>query len=139
MQAKSVIEDRRVHYNEDRPHSSIDGLTPKVFKKQEAKKGGEAKDEDRQPRTQPRPRVLSSTRSSSEESRRVMLDVSEGVMATWRLMVEQGRKSGCTHSQPDLIIDATARQHGLVVVTRDNSEYRRAKVAVFDPWRDGSI
>jgi predicted nucleic acid-binding protein len=68
-----------------------------------------------------------------------VLDVSEDVMLTWRLMVEQGRKSGHTHSQPDLIIAAIARQHGLVVVTRDTSEYRRAKVAVFDPWRDGSI
>ena len=64
------------------------------------------------------------------------LDVSEDVMLTWRLMIEQGRKSGHTYSQPDLIIAAIARQHGLTVVTRDTSEYRRAKVAVFDPWRD---
>lgn len=52
------------------------------------------------------------------------------------LMVEQGRMSGQTGSQPDLIIAAIARQHGLTVVTRDTSEYRRAKVAMFDPWRD---
>lgn len=68
-----------------------------------------------------------------------VLDVSEDVMLTWRLMVEEGRKVGHTYSQPDLIIAATARQHGLAVVTRDTAEYRRAKVAVFDPWRDGSI
>ena len=48
MEAKAVIEDWRVHYNEDRPHSSIDYLTPKAFKKQEAKKARRAKDEDQQ-------------------------------------------------------------------------------------------
>ena len=31
-----------------RPHSSIDYLTPKAFKKQEAKKARKAKDEDQQ-------------------------------------------------------------------------------------------
>jgi putative transposase len=48
MEAKAVIEGWRVHYNEDRPHSSIDYLTPKAFKKQEAKKARKAKDEDQQ-------------------------------------------------------------------------------------------
>ena len=52
------------------------------------------------------------------------------------LMVEQGRMSGQPGSQPDLIIAATARQHGLKIVTRDTSEYRCAKVAAFDPRRD---
>lgn len=66
---------------------------------------------------------------------RRVLDVSEDVMLTWRLMVEQGRKSGHTYSQPDLIIAAIARRHGLTVVTRDTAEYDRAKVDVFDPWR----
>jgi predicted nucleic acid-binding protein len=52
------------------------------------------------------------------------------------LMVEQGRMSGQTGSQPDLIIAAIAREGGLKIVIRDTSEYRRAKVPVFDPWRD---
>src|SRR5579871_6748390 len=40
-----------------------------------------------------------------------ILPVSEDVMFTWRLLVEQGRKTGHTFSQPDLIIAATAIQH----------------------------
>ena len=45
------------------------------------------------------------------------LEVSEDVMFKWRLLVEEGRKTGHTYSQPDLIIAATALQHGSVRVT----------------------
>ena len=48
MEAKAVIEGWRVHYNEDRPHSSIAYLTPKAFKKQEEKKARMAKGEEDQ-------------------------------------------------------------------------------------------
>lgn len=64
------------------------------------------------------------------------LAVTEDIMYKWRLMVEQGRKSGHTFSQPDLIIAATGQHHGLTVVSRDTSEYIRARVAVLNPWVD---
>ena len=67
---------------------------------------------------------------------RRMLPISEDVMFKWRLMVEEGRKAGHTFSQPDLIIAATAAHHDLIVVTRDASDFRRARVPVFDPWTD---
>jgi toxin FitB len=65
-----------------------------------------------------------------------VLAISEDVMFKWRLMVEEGRKTGHTFSQPDLIIAATAQHHGLTVVSRDTSEYERARVEVFNPWVD---
>ncbi len=65
-----------------------------------------------------------------------VLAVSEDVMFKWRLLVEDGRKVGHTFSQPDLIIAATALHHGLTVVTRDVSDYQRARAPVFDPWLD---
>ena len=65
-----------------------------------------------------------------------VLPVSEDVMFRWRLLVEEGRKAGHTFSQPDLIIAATALQHGLTVVTRDTADYARARVTVFNPWVD---
>ena len=37
-----------------------------------------------------------------------VLPVTEDVMLKWRLLVEEGRKTGHTFSQPDLIIGATA-------------------------------
>lgn len=46
-----------------------------------------------------------------------VLAISEDVMFKWRLLVEEGRKTGHTYSQPDLIIAATALHHGLTVVS----------------------
>jgi predicted nucleic acid-binding protein len=51
-----------------------------------------------------------------------------------RPLVEEGRKSGHTFSQPDLIIAATALQHGLTIVSRDVSDYQLANVPVLNPW-----
>jgi predicted nucleic acid-binding protein len=48
--------------------------------------------------------------------------------------MEEGRKTGHTFSQPDLIIAATALQHGFTVVTRDRSDFDKARVPVFNPW-----
>jgi predicted nucleic acid-binding protein len=64
-----------------------------------------------------------------------VLPVTEDVMFKWRLLVEDGRKGGHTFSQPDLIIAATALDHGLTVVSRDTTEYERARVPVLNPWR----
>jgi hypothetical protein len=55
-------------------------------------------------------------------------------MLKWRLLVEQGRKARHTFSRPDLIIAATALQHGLTVVSRDISDYQKAGVSVLNPW-----
>jgi predicted nucleic acid-binding protein len=63
-----------------------------------------------------------------------VLEIGEEIMLKWRLLVEEGRKSGHTFSQPDLIIAATALHHGLTIVTRDTSEYEIANVPVLNPW-----
>jgi len=63
-----------------------------------------------------------------------VLEIDEEIMLKWRLLVEEGRKSGHTFSQPDLIIAATALHHGLTIVSRDTSEYELAKAAVLNPW-----
>lgn len=65
-----------------------------------------------------------------------VLEVSEDVMFKWRLLVEDGRKTGHTFSQPDLIIAATALHHGLTVVTRDTGDYLLARVSLLNPWAD---
>jgi toxin FitB len=63
-----------------------------------------------------------------------VLSVSEDVIFRWRLLVEEGRKTGHTFSQPDLIIAATAQQHGLTVFSRDTTGFTKAHVSVFNPW-----
>jgi len=67
-----------------------------------------------------------------------VLPVSEDVMLKWRLMVEEGRKTGHTFSQPDLIIAAIAAHYGLTVVSRDVSDFERAKVLCINPWNIAS-
>jgi predicted nucleic acid-binding protein len=63
------------------------------------------------------------------------LPVTEDIMFKWRLMVEEGRKAGHTYSQPDLIVAATALCHGLTILSRDTSDYERARVPVVNLWR----
>jgi hypothetical protein len=65
-----------------------------------------------------------------------VLPVTEDIMFKWRLMVEEGRKTGHTFSQPDLIIAATGQHHGLTIVSRDTADCLKARVAVFNPWKD---
>lgn len=63
-----------------------------------------------------------------------VLPVTEGILLEWRLMIEAGRKTGHTFSHPDVLIAATAAYRGLIVVTRDTSEYIAAGVEVLNPW-----
>jgi predicted nucleic acid-binding protein len=45
-----------------------------------------------------------------------VLDLDEEVLLKWRLLVEDGRKSGHTFAEPDLFIAATALHFGLTIV-----------------------
>ncbi|TAL76870.1 MAG: type II toxin-antitoxin system VapC family toxin [Beijerinckiaceae bacterium] len=65
---------------------------------------------------------------------RRMLPVSEDIMFKWRLLVEEGRKIRHTFSQPDLIIAATALHHGMTLVSRNTSDFEKARVPIFNPW-----
>ena len=65
-----------------------------------------------------------------------VLQVTEDILLKWRLLGEEGRKTGHTFSQPDLIIAATAQHHGLTIVSRDTAEYLKARVAVYNPWTE---
>src|SRR6202040_2374819 len=65
-----------------------------------------------------------------------VLPVSEDIMFKWRLLVEDGRKTGHTFSQPGVIIAATALHHGLTVVSRDVRDYQKARATVLNPWSE---
>jgi predicted nucleic acid-binding protein len=67
---------------------------------------------------------------------RRVLPVTEDIMLKWRVLVEEGRKSRHTFSQPDLIIAATALHHGLTLVTRDTTDYEKARLQIRNPWLD---
>jgi predicted nucleic acid-binding protein len=63
-----------------------------------------------------------------------VIEISEDVMFRWRMLVEEGRRSGRTFSQPDLIIAATALEHGLTLVTRNVRDFEGLGVDVLNPW-----
>ena len=63
-----------------------------------------------------------------------VLEITEDIMLRWRLLVEEGRKRGHTFSQPDLIIAATALEHGLTLVTRNVNDFTGLGVALLNPW-----
>lgn len=63
-----------------------------------------------------------------------VLDIDEEVILRWREMVERGRKSGHTFSQPDLFLAATADLHQLHLVTRNCNDLAQTGVPVFNPW-----
>jgi predicted nucleic acid-binding protein len=60
--------------------------------------------------------------------------ISEDIILRWRKMIEHGRKIGRTPSQPDLMIAATAAEHGLTVVTRNVKDFIGLNITVLNPW-----
>lgn len=64
-----------------------------------------------------------------------VLPLTEDILLKWRVLMEQGRKTGHTYSQIDLIIACTALHHGLTVVTRDRTDFDKAQVPVLNPWQ----
>ena len=63
-----------------------------------------------------------------------VLPVTEDTLLKWRPLMEGGRRIGYTYSHPDLVLAATALHHGLSVVTRNRSDFEKARVPVFNPW-----
>ena len=63
-----------------------------------------------------------------------VLSVTENALLRWRLILEAGRATGHTFSEPDLLVAALASLADHIVVSRDTSECVAAGVPVFDPW-----
>ncbi len=63
-----------------------------------------------------------------------ILEVTEAVMLRWCLLHQAGRKAGHTYSRPDLIIAATALEHGLTVVTRNVNDFQHTGTVLLNPW-----
>ena len=61
-----------------------------------------------------------------------ILPVDEEVILQWRRMVARGREKAVTFSQPDLFI--TAQVHSLTLCTRNEKDFRKTNVQVFNPW-----
>ena len=66
----------------------------------------------------------------------IFLTVSSANRRRLPALVKDGRKSGHTFTQPDLIIAATAFCHGMAIVSRDTADYSKTRLSIFNPWQD---
>jgi predicted nucleic acid-binding protein len=63
-----------------------------------------------------------------------IIPLAENTLLRWRVMLEHCRKRGHSVAEPDLMLAATAVEHGLAIVTRDSAPFRRLGLEVVDPW-----
>ena len=70
--------------------------------------------------------------SRSFENR--ILPLTLDVLIDWLSLAGQLRARGRPQSAPDLLIAATARVHGLILVTRNVRDFARTGVTVYDPF-----
>lgn len=65
-----------------------------------------------------------------------ILPVDTAVAAAWGRISADGERSGAPIPVVDGLIAATARVHGLTVVTRNTSDFADAGVPILDPWAE---
>jgi predicted nucleic acid-binding protein len=63
-----------------------------------------------------------------------IIPLTEHTLLRWRVMLELCRKRGHAMAEPDLMLAATAAEHGLTMATRDVAPFQRLGLDVVDPW-----
>lgn len=65
-----------------------------------------------------------------------ILDIDGKLITTWAKMLAGYKSKGITRPSLDSLIEATALQHNLILVTRNEKNFRDSSVSVFDPWSE---
>jgi predicted nucleic acid-binding protein len=63
-----------------------------------------------------------------------ILDIDEEVIAAWARMLADYKPKGLVRSSLDSLIEATALHHNLILVTRNEKNFRDSYVSVLNPW-----
>jgi len=64
-----------------------------------------------------------------------ILPVTEAIAERWGRLAAAAKQQGLTLAVVDGVIAATAVEHGLTLVTRNEKDFAGLGVAVFNPWR----
>jgi predicted nucleic acid-binding protein len=67
---------------------------------------------------------------------RMTLPLTRDILIDWLRLSRQLAASRMAHKAPDLLIAATARVHGLTLVTRNIRDFANTGIIVYDPWND---
>lgn len=62
--------------------------------------------------------------------------IDEKLITTWAKMLAGFKSKGVVRPSFDSLIEATALQHNLILVTRNEKNFRDSAVSVFNPWAE---
>jgi tRNA(fMet)-specific endonuclease VapC len=63
-----------------------------------------------------------------------IINIDETLIATWAKMMAELKSKGLTRPSFDSLIEATAQQYNMILVTRNEKNFRDSNVSVFNPW-----
>lgn len=65
-----------------------------------------------------------------------IIGIDEKLISTWAKMLAGLKKKGLLRPSFDSLIEATALHHNLILVTRNDKNFRRSDVSIFNPWSE---
>lgn len=63
-----------------------------------------------------------------------ILNIDRKLITTWARMVAELKTKGMIRASLDSLIEATALQHQLILVTRNVKNFQDSQVTIFNPW-----
>ena len=65
-----------------------------------------------------------------------ILPVTEGTFLVWGKMIADFEKKGIVRPALDSLLEATAMEHDLILVTRNVRNFRDTSITILNPWED---
>jgi predicted nucleic acid-binding protein len=75
-----------------------------------------------------------SGRRIPERFSRRILTIDTAVADRWGALVAETKRNGTPMATVDALLAATALEHDLAVVTRNESDFQKAHVPIVNPW-----
>ena len=65
-----------------------------------------------------------------------IINIDEKLITTWAKMLAGFKSKGLIRPSLDSLIEATALQHNMILVTRNEKNFRDSEVSIFNPWNE---